>query len=350
VKFFFIYKSLAHPELAGNYVQPFTLEERLAHAQQADRQLGGMIPWIVDGMDNDLKHALGNRPNSEFVVDPEGKIVSKRQWSHPAEVRKELESFVGPVEPITKEEDIQLKITEPLKSAAARGVIPRLHRTRMQALAVTPRVDPDGSPFFAKLRAEADNRLLMKGSGRLYLGFHLDPFHGAHWNNLTKPLSFELSFSKNVSIAQRHGEARTVAAVSDSDPREFLLDVESWPEGETIQLTVTYFACVGEESCHSVRQEYTLRRERDQDAGNARGEGAGYWEEDEFAEQLISGDTDKDGKLNKTEVRGLILPHFESLDQNKDGLLEISELKQVTDWLNSHHQPGRPQNLLKSIP
>ena len=34
VKFFFVYKTLAHPELAGNYVQPFTLEERLAHARQ----------------------------------------------------------------------------------------------------------------------------------------------------------------------------------------------------------------------------------------------------------------------------------------------------------------------------
>ena len=84
VRFFFIYKSLAHPELVGNYVQPFTLDERLMQSRQASLQFGTRIPWIVDAMDNRLKHALGDRPNSQFVVDPNGTIVSKRAWSnHP---------------------------------------------------------------------------------------------------------------------------------------------------------------------------------------------------------------------------------------------------------------------------
>ena len=49
VRFFFVYKALAHPELAGGYVQPFTLAERLAHARQADKQLGASItPGIAD--------------------------------------------------------------------------------------------------------------------------------------------------------------------------------------------------------------------------------------------------------------------------------------------------------------
>ena len=50
VKFIYIYKSLAHPEMRGNYVQPFTLDERLAHARQAGKQLGSTIPWLVDPM------------------------------------------------------------------------------------------------------------------------------------------------------------------------------------------------------------------------------------------------------------------------------------------------------------
>ena len=98
VKFFFIYKTLAHPELAGDYVQPFTLDERLAHARQAEKQLGATIPWLVDAMDNRLKHALGDRPNSEFIIDPKGKVVRKRAWSHPAQVRKDLEELVGKVD------------------------------------------------------------------------------------------------------------------------------------------------------------------------------------------------------------------------------------------------------------
>ena len=77
VNFYYIYKTLAHPELDG-YIEPFTLEERLMHVKEAQRTLGSEITWISDSMSNDLKHALGDSPNSEFVVDPAGKIVRLR--------------------------------------------------------------------------------------------------------------------------------------------------------------------------------------------------------------------------------------------------------------------------------
>lgn len=340
VKFFFIYKALAHPELAGDYVQPFTKEERLAHARQAEKQLGATIPWIVDAMDNRLKHALGNRPNSEFLIDPEGRIVRKRAWSHPAEVRKDLEELVGPVERITREEDVKLNIEPPLKAPAARGAVPRLQRPRTVAIVMEPKSEERGLPFFAKLRAEATDELVSNGAGKLYLGFHLDPFHNAHWNNLTRPLSFKLDVPEGAKFEQTSGVAPKVQAISDTDPREFLLDVKAWPKDQPLRLTVNYAACVGEETCHQVKQEYVLHRRRDPDAGAARGEGAGFWDRDEFAKQQLAGDRDKDGKLSRAEVRGLVLPHFDAFDTNKDGLLEFEELKAVSDWLNHHHQPG----------
>ena len=61
VQFYYLYKQLAHPEL-DHYVDPFTLEERLMHVSQAERQLGSRIPWIADAMTNELKHALGDMP------------------------------------------------------------------------------------------------------------------------------------------------------------------------------------------------------------------------------------------------------------------------------------------------
>ncbi len=342
VKFFFVYKSLAHPELAGNYVQPFTLDERLAHARQAEKQLGATIPWLVDDMDNRLKHALGDRPNSEFIIDPQGVIVHKRAWSHPAQVRKDLEQLVGPVERVTKEEEIVLKLELPLKAPAARGIVPRLKRPQMQVIVVKPRIDPQELPFFAKLRAEADDDLLKTGAGQLYLGFHLDPFHEAHWNNLTKPLSYKLEVPEGVKIDKLTAEASQVAAIGDSDPREFLLDVKAWPDGKPIRVTVNYFACVGEKSCHAVRQEYELHLRRDRDGGRARGEGAGYWDPEGFATQMLARDKDGDGKISKKEVQGLVLPHFKFFDTNQDSLLDPEELKAVSNWLNYHHQPGAP--------
>ena len=342
VKFFFIYKSLAHPELAGHYVQPFTIDERLLHAQQAKKQLDTEIPWIVDAMDNRLKHALGDRPNSQFLVDPEGIVVRKRAWSNPGLVRRDLQGSVGPVENITTEEDLHLDLGVPPKAPAARGVVPRVSRPQMWPLAMEPTIDPKSPLFYAKLRAEADAELLRNGKGLLYVGFHLDPFHQAHWNNLTAPLSFTIEAAETVAVERRKATAATVAATTDADPREFMLKVASWPVDEPLKIVVTYFACVGEESCHAVRQEYLLHRTRDGDGGGARGEGAGYWTSEELSARLLSGDKDGDRKLRRTEAVGLILPHFEKLDSNQDGSLDVLELNAVTDWVNHHHRPGTP--------
>ena len=334
-----MYKSLAHPELAGNYVQPFELKERLAQARQAEKQLGASIPWLVDAMDNRLKHAMGDRPNSEFILDPKGKIVRKRAWSHPGLVRKDLEALVGKVDRVTREEDVKLKLRPPPKSPAPRGVVPRLKRSQMQPLALEPVLTPKGQPFYAKLRAEADAGLLADGAGKLYLGFHLDPLHDAHWNNLTDPLRFELELPKGAKIDKLVHEAARVKPASDADPREFLIDVAAWPEDEPVRLTVTYQACVGERACYAVKQSYVLRRRRDRDGGGARGEGAGFWEPEAFAKQMLArGKTP--GKLSEAEVMGLIRPHFRHFDANKDGFLDAEELKAVAKWLNEHHKPG----------
>ena len=51
---------------------------------------------------------------------------------------------------------------------------------------------------------------------------------------------------------------------------------------------------------------------------------------------------DGDDKLSPDEVQGLIRPHFAKLDTNKDGLLDLEELKAVATWLNTHHAPGVP--------
>ena len=59
VKFYYLYKALAHPGLNG-YIRPHTLEERLMHIEEAKRTLGSEIPWLADSMENELRHAIGN--------------------------------------------------------------------------------------------------------------------------------------------------------------------------------------------------------------------------------------------------------------------------------------------------
>src|SRR5262249_31945121 len=155
-------------------------------------------------------------------------------------------------------------------------------------------------------RAEADSDLMEEGAGQLYLGFHLDPLHEAHWNNLTKPLKFELHLPDGAKFSASGGTAVPVKHASDVDPREFLIDVTNWPDGKPVKLSVTYAACVGESSCHLVHQDYVMHLKRDRDGGNARSEGAGFWDPAGLAKQMMARDKNGDGKLSIKEVQGLV--------------------------------------------
>jgi hypothetical protein len=307
-------------------VQPFTLDERLAHARQAVVQLGASIPWLVDPIDNRLKRALGDRPNSEFVVNPQGTIVRKRAWSNPTELRKDLETLVGAVEKITRPEDVHLNTTPTLPEPAAKGTLPRVSRAGMFPLVIAPQIEIDGPPFYAKLRCEADLKVVEEGKGRLYLGFHLDPFHGAHWNSLTKPLRFELEAPEEIELSRRDGEAPPAESESDIDPREFLLDVAAWPDDKALRLHVTYSACAGQ-SCHEVRQSYVIRRQRDQDGGGAPGAGfRGFTPQSMFL-WLLENDLDGDGSLTKNELTSMIRSRITDYDVNNDGVLTQEEIR-----------------------
>ena len=77
VNFYYVYKTLAHPEING-YVSPKTIEERLKHIAEFKANTKSEMPWLCDSMDDALKAAFKTAPNGEFILDPEGKIVRKR--------------------------------------------------------------------------------------------------------------------------------------------------------------------------------------------------------------------------------------------------------------------------------
>jgi hypothetical protein len=240
------------------------------HVKEAERTLGSEIPWICDTMENDLKHGLGDAPNSEFIIDPQGKIVVRRSWSKPSELRSDLERLIGAVEHPTTVADLKMKTATPPK-AAKTGIVERVKMPeQMQALKIDPAMI-SLEPFYVKLRAEAAREVTRTGSGKLYLGFHLDPLYNVHWNNLAAPLTFEIKTSSGTKITPASGEAPKVKVDSDGDPREFLLDIDAGRDASSFEVTVKYFACNDEEGwCKPVTQQYTVHLEVDTDGGNAR--------------------------------------------------------------------------------
>jgi hypothetical protein len=349
VKFFYLYKALAHPELHG-YVTPLTLEERLMHIQEARRTLGSEITWICDTMSNDLKHAIGNAPNSEFVLDPDGKIVRMRDWSDPGALRKDLEDVVGPVEKPTKVADLNMKVEGPPKHAST-GIVPRLRlQGRYRPLKLSPQLESSKNPFYVKVRAEADGDFFDSGKGSVYLGFHLDPLYGVHWNNLVAPVEFEFFPPEGVIISPSKARGPKVKEEADADPREFLLVVGRGQSEEPVRMAFRYFACT-EKWCKPVTQEYLVHWEADPDGGQARrsprrpgGRGGGpAGGPGGFLRRLMESDSDGDGKISKDEAPEMMRRRFDRMDANGDGFIDKDEIEGMRQRMRGRGRP-RPND------
>lgn len=258
VNIFFVYKSLAHPQSSG-FVRPANLEERLMHVEKAKESLGTTVPWLVDSMKNELKHAMGDRPNSEFIIDPDGKIIRMRDWSSPETLRADLTELVGKIDNPTDPRSLNMR-TNFAPTDVARGVVERLNKEeRTQAIKVETK--PGKHPAYVKLRAEGTSDLIGGDPGKVYLGFFVDPIHRVHWNNQAGPVQVEVN-GKTVTGPKVDEEA-------DADPREFFVEVD---KAGPINITLKYVACDDAEKwCRKLTQEFVVQPTVDRDAGRPGG-------------------------------------------------------------------------------
>ena len=265
MQFYYVYKSLAHWGVEG-YVGPVTLQERLIHIQEGKRTLGTKIDWLSDTMTNDLKHVIGDASNSEFVLDPDGRILRMRLWSDPQVLREDLAALVGPVEHPTTVADLDMKV-EPPPSAAPTGVVKRLKLTgNFHPLKAQPQLGRTEMPFYVKMRAAAADELLRMGKGQMYLGFFLDPIYKVHWNNEKAPVSYVITAPPGVTITPAQGRGPAVDAPADADPREFILEVEYGATLDPVPVTFFYYGCT-DIWCIPISQEYLVSWEIDRDSG-----------------------------------------------------------------------------------
>jgi hypothetical protein len=339
IQFFYVYKALAHPGMNG-YVDPVTVKERLLHVQEAKRTLGTQIPWLCDNLEDELKHAMGDRPNSQFIFDESGRIARIWSWSDADELREELVKIAGPVEHPTTVDQLHLKIEPRPASKAASGVVPRVS-VPSGSKPLIIRTEKSENPFYVKLRVDADKGILTEGTGSLVLGFHLDPIHRVHWNNLAAPLRYEIEIDGEALLEPLAGEGPKVEAETDVDPREFLLSLEDADLKKPLTVTAHFFVCHDVEGwCKAMTQRYTIELREDKGAGRAsrggsegmrgRGPGAGRGGGPgggrDAGGRFERMDADGDGKLSRTEFPG---PDemFERLDANNDGGISQEEMQ-----------------------
>jgi len=338
VNFYFLYKTLAHPENNG-YIQPITIEERLRHIVDAKEMLQTKIPWLADPMTNEVSSTFGLTPNSEFLFDTNGSIQYMNTWSDATDLRKALTELVGTSDKITTIESLNLPDVVKMSSPSEK-VTTRI-KVEETLIPIVVKPDSDGSIYYVKLRAEVTKDLLQNGSGKLYLGFHLDPIHNVHWNNLVDPLKYEMTILNGTNIKEAIGIAPVISQASDGEPREFFIEVNNWKSENQIPIKITYFACDDEDKwCKIVVQNYKLVLDTDSFAGGvigrsfraggsqARGRGQGM-RAGNMIERMMSFDKNKDGLISKSEFPERMRDRFDRMDANNDGFLSKDELSNM---------------------
>ncbi len=288
-------------------------------------------------MSNEVSSAFGLTPNSEFLFDNQGTILYMNTWSNPEELRKALVELLGPVPSTTSVESLNLPSVLPI-SIPSEEVINRITVDEtLIPIIVLP--ETNNTTYYVKLRAEVANNLLQNGSGKMYLGFHLDPIHKVHWNNLVDPLKYEIMIPKGTSIKKARGMAPKISQVSDYVPREFLIEVKNWKSGDHLPIEVIYYACDEDDRwCKIVVQNYTLILTRDFYAGGvigrshrgrsggSRSGGRPTGDGMNIVDRMMKFDKNDDGLLSKDELPERMLRRFDITDANNDGFLSRNEI------------------------
>jgi len=74
--------------------QHTSFEKRLECAKLCKEKLDLKLHVLVDGYENKVTDAYGGRPNRGFVIDAEGKVVSRQAWIEVDATRKALDSIL----------------------------------------------------------------------------------------------------------------------------------------------------------------------------------------------------------------------------------------------------------------
>ena len=91
-EFFIVYVREAHPGEHFPYHASF--EQKLAHARNFQELEEVKIPILVDDLRGTAHQAYGLRPNMIYLIDREGIIAYKSDWTDPAELEGMCQSLI----------------------------------------------------------------------------------------------------------------------------------------------------------------------------------------------------------------------------------------------------------------
>lgn len=91
-EFFVVYAREAHP--GENFPCHTNFEQKLAHARELRELERVKIPILIDDLEGTLHRAYGSLPNMVYMIDREGTVVYKSDWTDAAEIEGMCESLI----------------------------------------------------------------------------------------------------------------------------------------------------------------------------------------------------------------------------------------------------------------
>ena len=91
-EFFIVYVREAHP--GENFPHHTSFEQKLAHARKLRELDKVILPILVDDLDGTVHRAYGLRPNMVYLIDRDGVIAYKSDWTDAHELDGMCESLI----------------------------------------------------------------------------------------------------------------------------------------------------------------------------------------------------------------------------------------------------------------
>lgn len=97
VEFFVVYSKEPHAgerRYFKKYTQHTSYEHKLGYAKELVETFGMKVPVLVDDLDEAVVEAYGRMPNMVYVIDKDGKIAYKANWTEEPRIDLLLDELV----------------------------------------------------------------------------------------------------------------------------------------------------------------------------------------------------------------------------------------------------------------
>ncbi len=180
ISFYYVLSREPHPGFYG-FTQTDSLEMRKEYVRLANAELTLALPWIIDDMTNTMQKTYGGMPNSEFIIDPDGKLLYSKDWANMDELKEWLEVNIGP-SGIPEEDWAALGAAD--QTARAIGDNDEVPATEVPDTSLHPldvkRLDGSDTLPFSFEAATLPPNITAEGQSRLY--FVVAPDKGVSFN------------------------------------------------------------------------------------------------------------------------------------------------------------------------